>query len=133
METQFRACTAGTYTFSLVIEEGKKFGEANEFGGYACWGEMFQGNNKLFSVTEGLDLPSIFPNGPGAQLRRSGVVTLSEGVHTLRVRLACGAAGGRGWIYDQSQYSQDGAFDIRVMAPGDRGPRAFRSDEVFQP
>ena len=43
------------------------------------------------------------------------------------------SAGGRGWIYDQNQYSQDGAFSIRVMAPGDRGPRAFRNDEIYQP
>ena len=92
-ESQFRACTAGTYSFSLVIQAGQKFGESQE-SDYACWGDMFQGTTKLFSVTEGLDLPAIFPAGPGGQLSWSGTVSLTEGLHPLRVRLACGSAGG---------------------------------------
>lgn len=131
IEGQFRACTAGSYAFSLMIEAGRQFGESNEWGGYACWGELHQANNKLFSVTEGMDLPTIF--SPQTQRLWSGTVTLTEGLHPLRLRLACGAAGGRGWIYNQSQYSQDGAFNLRVIAPGERGPRAFRPDEIYQP
>jgi hypothetical protein len=130
VEGTFRACAAGPHTFSLMVEAGRQFGEINEWGGYACWGEMLQGNTQLFSISEGQDLPVIF--AATAQRSWSGSVTLDEGLHPLRLRIACGAAGGRGWIYDQSRYSEDGGFNLRVTTPSDRSPRAFRRDEVFQ-
>jgi hypothetical protein len=131
IEGQFRACQAGRYSFIVVVEPGKQFGDQYDYGPLACWGDLRQGGSVLFNLSGAADTPTHFLRDASQSF--SGGTNLTEGIHPLRLRLACGIAGGSAWVYNQMRKTSDTGFDIRVMGPGDRAPRAFRADEVFQP
>lgn len=132
MVGQFVACQEGDYNFNLTIEAGRTFGDFNEWGGLHCWADLRQENQVLFSIAEGSrDVPVNLQ--AGIQRTWSGRVRLGVGVHPLRLRLACAPAAGSETVFAQSRFSENAGFNLRVMGPGDRAPRAFRADEVFQP